>query len=282
MRRGRWLHRLSVLLGLLAAGLFAVILASLLRDGLPSLTWHFLVGRPSAAGDGVGPELVNTAFMVGAALLVTAPLGLLVAIYQYEYGRGGRRRRHVDRLRATLLSAPTIVVALVVYRVAVGWWHWPVSILTGSLALAVINWPLMVTVAGQALASVPDSYREASRALGATRFETAWRVAIPASLNTLVEGWGLAFARLSGEAAALIATAGVNVSHHWSIWGPGETLAVHIWYIRTEGVALNRDAQAAATGVVLMALITVVVWVAGRLAHLVSPAIGQQRNKGRE
>jgi phosphate transport system permease protein len=250
----------------LAGLVFLLIVASLVREGLPAITWRFLVG--GARGGNIGPELFNTAFMVGAALLVTVPLGLLAAIFQTEYLHGrGRRVRSADRLSATLLSAPTIVIALVVYRVAVGWWHWPVSVLTGVLALTVINWPFMLTISKQALHHVPEGYREASLALGATRMQTALRVVVPAALGELVDGWGLAFARLAGESAALIVTAGVNVSAHWSILGPGETLAVHIWYIRTEGVGVSRDAQAAATGVALMVLITVVVWVAGRAAR---------------
>ncbi len=257
-------------LGLVAALLFLAIVGNLLREGLFGLTWHFLVGYPNQlGGGGIGPELLNTIVMVGATLIVTAPLGLLVAVFQREYRPGwGRPLPAINRLQATLLSAPTIVVALVVYRVAVGWWHWPVSILTGCVALAVINWPFMILVADQALASVPDRYRLASRALGATRFETAWKVSIPASLHVLVEGWGLGFARLAGESAALIVTAGVNVSRHWSFWGPGETLAVHIWYVRTEGLALNRDAEAAATGIALMLLITAVIWLSERLARV--------------
>lgn len=266
MRRGGVLHHLALLLALLALAVFLVILLSLLREGLPSLTWHFLVNGPHMRAGGIGPEILNTGLMVGITLAVTAPLGLIVAVFQREYGR--RSTQEIDRLRATLLSAPTIVAALVVYRVAVGWWHWPVSILTGCLALSVINWPFMVTVANQALGSVPDSYREASWALGATRFETVMRVVLPASLKAFIDGVGLAAARLAGESAALIVTAGVNISQHWSLWGPGETLAVHIWYIRTEGIGVSRDAEAAATGVTLMVFISVVLWISGRLARL--------------
>ncbi|PSR22308.1 MAG: phosphate ABC transporter permease [Sulfobacillus acidophilus] len=268
------LHLVALVLTGVAAALFALIIVSLVRQGLPSLTWRFLVGSPNErAGDnGIAPELMNTAFLIGVTWLVTAPLGLLVAIFLREYGF--RRRsavvRPLNHLRATLLSAPTVVVALVVYRVAVGWWHWPVSLATGCLTLAVINWPFMVTVAEQALASVPQSYREASLGLGATRFATAVRVVIPAALSPLIEGWGLAVARLAGESAALVITAGVNVSRHFSLWGPGETLAVHIWYIRTEGVSVNRDAEAAATGVILLLLIAAVVWSSARVARMLS------------
>jgi phosphate transport system permease protein len=268
------LHAVALVMAVVTAALFGLIMVSLVRQGLPSLTWQFVTGAPNerTGGGGIGPELVNTAFLVGVTWAITAPLGVLAAIFMREYGfrRKPKVVRPLDHLRTTLLSAPTIVVALVVYRVAVGWWHWPVSLLTGCLTLAVINWPFMLTVAEQALASIPQSYREASLGLGATRFETAVRVVIPAALGPLIEGWGLAVARLAGESAALVVTAGVNVSRHFSLWGPGETLAVHIWYIRTEGVAANRDAQAAATGIILMLLITALVWFSARLARILS------------
>ena len=267
MKRGMVWHRVAAVLFAIAAAGFALILGSVLWAGLPDLTWHFLASWPNerTGGGGILPELINTGVMVGLTLVITAPVGLAVAVYRREYRM--RRAATLNHLRATLLSAPTIVVGLVVYRVAVGWWHWPVSLLTGCLALAVINWPFMVTVAGEALEGVPQGYREASLALGASRWQTIRRVVIPASLAQLVEGLGMAAARLAGESAALIVTAGVNVSRHWSFWAPGETLAVHIWYIRTEGLVLNRDAAAAATGVTLMVLIAVVLWLSRRIAR---------------
>ena len=272
MRRGWRAHSIALVLALLGMGVFLAIVVSLIQEGLPAISWRFLTGWSTS--ESIGPELLNTLVMVGMTLIVTIPLGLMTAIYQeeYHYNPAKKRVATLSRVRATLLSAPTIVVALVVYRIAVGWWHWPVSVLTGVLTLSVINWPFLATLSAQALRGVPDSYRQASLALGASRLQTTRGVVLPAALGFLVEGWGLAFARLAGESAALIVTAGVNVSRHWSLFGPGETLAVHIWYIRTEGVSLNRGAEAAATGVVLMALIAVVVWAFGRLSRLLGGA----------
>lgn len=268
MKRGNRVHALAAGLGLLTAGFFVLILGSLVKDGLPSITWHFLIGGVGQGG--IGPELWNTVFMSGGALLVSAPLGLLTAIYLREYlHRRSLLAREMSRLEATMLSAPTIVIALIVYRIAVGWWHWPISVLTGVVALTVINWPFTTALSRLALDSVPDSYREASLALGASRFATVVRVVVPAALGVFIDGWGLSFARLAGESAAIIVTAGVNVTRHWSIFGPGATLAVHIWTLRTEGVGLDRDGAAAATGVVLLVLISAVIWVAGRLARLI-------------
>lgn len=265
-RSGRRWSRVAWGLSGLGVLAFGTLLVSLLVQAWPDLTWRFLATWPNEATGqgGIFPELLNTGVMVGVTLLVTVPLGLGVAIYQHEFR--GRSHPGIARLGSTWLSAPTIVIALVVYRLVVGWWHWPVSLATGVVALTIINWPFMVAIAEGALAGVPVRYRLASRALGASRWQTVVRVVMPAALAPIIEGVGMAAARLAGESAALIVTAGVNVSRHWGFWAPGETLAVHIWYIRTEGFHAHRDAAAAATGVVLLLVITVVLWISRRAA----------------
>lgn len=273
MRRGRWIHAVSAMLSTLVLIVFGALMVGLVRQGFPDLTWQFLTSAPHGPGHmaGIGSEIINTLVMVSISLLVTAPLGMAIAIFLREYRLFYPKTvLRVNRLRATLLGLPTIVVALVVYRIAVGWWHWPISILTGTLTLCVINWPFMVSVSLEALQSVPDTYREASWALGAGKIETVRRVVVPAGLAVLIDGWGLAAARLAGESAALIMTAGVNVAQRWSFWGPGETLAVHIWYVRTEGSFAQRDVESAATGVTLLVLITIILWLSTRLARLVA------------
>lgn len=263
MRSGRAIHRMFAVLAACAAFLLCLMMLSLLREGLPWLTWRFLVsGAPQG---GIRPEILNTAVMIGLTLLCTVPIGLGVAMYVREYAK--RESRILPQMAETLLSTPSVVVALVVYRVVVGWWHWPISILTGVIALIVINLPFMVTVYIASLKGVPETYREASLALGASRWQTLVKVMIPAARASLIEGTGMAAARLAGESAALIFTAGVNVSRHWTLWGPGETLAVHIWYVRTEGTVAHRDGQAAATGVALMLFIALALWLSRRVAR---------------
>ncbi|MCY0898184.1 MAG: ABC transporter permease subunit [Firmicutes bacterium] len=268
MNQGRVLHWFALLVALGAAIVFLGLLTDTIREGLPHLTWQFLTTAPDErrGGGGIAPEIVNTVVMVGGALLVTAPLGLVVAIYQAEWQGRVHDGGVIDQVRATWLSVPSVVVGFIVYRVAVAWWHWPLSLATGGLALAVMNWPVMVTVSISALKRVPHAYREASLALGATRFDTVRRVVLPAALAELIDGWGWALARLAGESAALIITAGINVSAHWSVWGPGETLAVYIWYVRTEGVGADAGGVAAATALTLMMFIAVTLWLSGRLA----------------
>ncbi|MDA8193610.1 MAG: ABC transporter permease subunit [Thermaerobacter sp.] len=267
-RRGLTLHRAALGLAGVTGLVYAAMLASLLRDGWPLLSWRFLLGLPREleAGGGVAPEILNTFSMVMMAMAVIAPLGLAVAVQRVEYGRDVWWTRELDRWSRVFLSVPGIVVGLVAYRVLVAELGWPVSILTGTVALAVLNWPFVAVSAGDALAGVPESLREGSLALGTTRWQTWLFAVLPEALPSLVNGLGLAAARMIGESAALIFTAGVNVSPHWGLAAPGETLAVHLWYIRTEGLMPDATGQAAATGIVLLGLVIALLWASQRLA----------------
>lgn len=266
--RGTMLHRVAVLLTGLTLLVLLAMVADLVVSGLPVLSWRFVLNAPREleVNGGVGPEILNTLTMVFLALAFTLPLALAAAILRVEYGESRGWRREFDRVTRTFLSVPSVVMGLVVYRLLVAGLGWPLSVITGTVALALFNWPFMVVVAQDALQGVPDAIREGSLALGATRFQTLVRAVMPAAMPTLVDGAGMALARLMGESAALVFTAGVNVSAHWGLLAPGETLAVHVWYIRTEGIMADAPQQAAATGVVLLALVFFALWSSQRVA----------------
>lgn len=270
MRAG-WVRRLAAgLAGLGLMGLTAV-LAELVAQGVPHLNWHFLTAAPSEfqPRGGIGPELVNTVVMVLAAEALSWPLAWAAAIWRVEYAPRPTLVRVYDLLLMAFQSLPGIALALVLFSVLVIDWGWPLSVATGTVALAVLNWPVAAVLCQEAMARVPEAWREGSWALGATRFQTLTRIVIPAALPDLAAGLGLSLARLSGETAVLIFTAGVNVGPQWGWFEPGETLAVHLWYVRTEGLMPDRGAVAAATGTVLLALVALGVlggrWLARRL-----------------
>lgn len=272
MKGSTW-HVVAVVGSLLTAVLFAILLGDLVWQGLPEISLGFLWRTPSELSSfgGIGPELLNTLVMVGAASAITIPLGLAAAILRVEYGARPGFLVVFDRMRYTLLSLPTIVVGLMVYEWFIVGLRWPLSVGAGVIALTVVNWPFVVDVSVAALKGVPDSFREASLALGGTKYLTLLRVVLPSALSALVSGLGMAIARLMGESAVLIFTAGINVSRHWGWSAPGETLAVHLWYLRTESVAPHADAQAAATGVVLLLLVGLVLYLTQKLAHWLKP-----------
>jgi phosphate transport system permease protein len=151
------------------------------------------------------------------------------------------------------------VVGLFGLLIFVNMTGWGYSLMSGALALAVINLPLMVRISEEAIRSVPGELREASLALGATRWETMWRVILPSAFPGLVTGAIIAAGRVFGEAAALLYTAGMSSpilnfsdlnplspTSPLNPFRPAETLAVHIWKINSE--ALIPDVRRVADG----------------------------------
>lgn len=263
---GRIWHGVFALLAVAALTILGSVVADMAIRGASELSWRFVTSFPgNGTSGGVWPELVNTLTMVGMAAGITFPLGVAAAIWRVEYRELCRAPAVFDRLTQMYASVPGIVIGLVVYEGLVAAWGWPLSVAAGTVALGLLNWPFAVALARQGLEAVPDTMREASLALGATRAQTVWRAVLPLALPDLVAGFGLATARLMGESAALIVTAGVNVTRHWGLAAPGETLAVHLWYIRTEGVGA-RPGEASATGLVLLLLVVAVLWGSRRTA----------------
>jgi phosphate transport system permease protein len=239
-------------LGLAGVALLAWVVVGLVAAAAPLLSsgaW----AREAAV---LGPLLANTVYMVAAALAVSVPLGLAAAVWRTEYA-AGTRGRWLEAAADLLASLPTVVVGLGLFLLLIDAWHLPLSRLTGMVALVVINWPWVAAAAATVLQQAPDALREASLALGATPFATAYRVVIPRVLPGLVGVITLGTARLLGEAAALLYTAGLNASSDagWNLLAPGGTLAVHLFYVRTEGAPPHAAAQAAVTGVLLLAVV---------------------------
>lgn len=268
MRRWSWATPATVVLALVAMALPAVLLAEVVKDAVPVLSWSFLTtaGRELSAGGGVGPELFNTLYVVGLALSLSLPPGLAIAVLRREYLGRRRRGASLEALADLAAGVPSVVVGFAVFVVLVGDLGWPFSRGAGVVALFLVNLPWVAASAMSLLAQVPDSVREASLALGATRWETMRRVVLPSIAPGLAGAAAVGAARLLGESAALLFTTGVNAGGPgYSWWAPGATLAVHLFTVRTEGLMPDAVAVSAATGVILLALV-VVVLVAGRLA----------------
>ncbi|OPY58372.1 MAG: Phosphate transport system permease protein PstA [Pelotomaculum sp. PtaU1.Bin035] len=257
----------------LATGLFwlagAVILGILLFylififwKGINVLTPHFLLSPPKevAAGGGVGPELFNTFYILFLSLLFSLPVGLGAGIYLAEYARSNRLTYIVRLSTESLATVPSIVLGLfgmIIFVNAIGLGF---TILGGAATLALLNLPVLVRVTEETLRAVPFSYREASLALGATQWQTIRRVILPACFPGLITGVTLVAGRALGESAILIFTAGLSVSRHafdFNLFVPGETLAVHLWYVNAEALAPDKDAIAAGTSALLVLVVLI-------------------------
>jgi phosphate transport system permease protein len=250
------------LAAILILGILISFLAYMLIKGLPVLSWKFITGMPSDiyAGGGVGPQAFNSFYMLFLSLAFSVPVALGAGIYLAEYAGSGRWTDLIRLSTESLATVPSIVLGLFGMIVFVNMLGFGISIIGGALTLTLLNLPVLVRVTEEALRTVPPYYREASLALGATKWQTIRRVVLPNALPGIITGITLTAGRALGETAILIFTAGTTVSRHLGDIDPlaaGETLAVHMWYVMAIGLVPDR--LDVANGIGALLIITILV-----------------------
>lgn len=224
--------------------LLLVILAGyILMNGFSALQPGLLAFNRN----GIGNQFFDTVYLVFLSLLISVPIGIAAGIYMAEYARHGRTSRFLRVSIEALSSLPSIVVGLFGYLVFILMTGAKWNLMAGAQAVSILSLPLIATTTEDALCALPHSYKEGSMSLGATQWQTIVGVLLPACFPRIITGIILAAGRGFGEAAALLYTAGQSVNINWSNWDlfsptcplnpfrPGETLALHIWAMRTEG-----------------------------------------------
>ncbi|MDQ4091525.1 MAG: phosphate ABC transporter permease PstA [Actinomycetota bacterium] len=246
-----------------AAVPLAILLVYLIQKGAGIVDWNFLTAdipiSSRLAGPGMGPAVLGTLLIAGAATALAAPLGVLAAVYLNEYGGAGRLAGAIRLLSDVMAGVPSIVMGLFIYTV----WvlrHGQTGF-AGALALACLMLPIVIRSAETALGLVPDELREASAALGARRSRTILTVVIPAALPGLVSGALLAMARAAGETAPLLFTIGtVNAANPGLFEGTNTALAAQIFSNARQPfeASIDRAWGAALTLIVLVFVLTAV------------------------
>lgn len=208
----RWSNRL--MLGLTGACTLLVliplflVLYYVLREGWAGLSWDFFTQLPKApgeAGGGLANAIVGTLEMLGLAMLAGIPLGIAGGVYVAEMGRDWMAT--LVRFAADVLTGiPTIVIGLFVYALIVVPMH-SFSGLAGAFALALVMLPVVLRASDEVLRTVPQSYREAAVALGATRWRVVRDIVLRAGKSGLISAGLLGVARVAGETAPLLFTA---------------------------------------------------------------------------
>lgn len=250
------------------AGFFLLLLVAfagyVIGNGLKGFTPSLL----SFGRDGIGNQLFNTLYLVVLALLISVPLGVAAGIYMAEYAKPGKMTKFLRICIETLSSLPSIVVGLFGYLVFIVLVGAKWNLMSGALAVSILNLPLIATTTEDALRSLPKGYKHGSFGLGATHWQTISKVMIPACLPRIMTGVILAAGRVFGEAAALLYTAGMSTDMNWDrVWKlsspvsplnpfrPGQTLSLQIWASRTEALAANSEQIANFAAAVLLILV---------------------------
>lgn len=195
----------------MAVGLSALlwILVVLFGNGLAALDWSIFVNdtpAPGSEGGGLRNAMVGSLMIVGLAVLVSTPIGILAGIYLTEFGDTSKTAEFTRFITDIMLSAPSIVLGLFVYAIAVATVG-NFSGYAGSLALALIAIPVVMRTTENMMRLVPGSLREAAFALGAPRWKVTTMVTLRAARSGVITGLLLAVARISGETAPLLFTA---------------------------------------------------------------------------
>ncbi len=233
--------------------LLIVMTVYILYKGFSSFTSDML----TATTDGILNQLWNTVYLVFWSLLFSVPVGIAAGVYLAEYARHNRFTSFLRISIETLSSLPSIVVGLFGYLVFIllTGFHW--NLFAGALAVSILCLPLIATETDQAIRSLPSGYKQGSLALGATEAETIFNVLIPSAMPQIITGIIMAAGRGFGESAALLYTAGQSTNLNWSNWDltsvtcplnpfrSGETLALHIWVLRTEGSLYANSSEVA-------------------------------------
>ena len=245
------------LAGLFVLALLVVFLGYILYKGMPVLSASFIFGRSSdiEAGGGVGAQLFNSFYLLFLSMAVSIPIAVGAGVYLAEYARDTRLTRAIRLSTECLATVPSIVLGLFGMIVFVNIMGMGFSIIGGALTLVLLNLPLLVRVTEESIRTVPDFYREASLALGATKLQTIWKVILPSALPGIITGITLTAGRARGETAIRVVTAGTTVSRYMGdtdLLAGGETLAVHLWYLMSTGLVPDRDAVANGIGAMLI------------------------------
>ncbi len=207
------------------------------------------------AGPGMGPAIVGTLLITGAATLIAVPLGVLGAVYLHESGVRNRFSRLVRFMATVMTGVPSIVMGLFIY---VLWTlHFGYSAFGGALALACLMLPVVIGATEQMLKLVPDHLREASYALGTSKSRTILTVVLPAALPGIVSGALLAVARASGETAPLLFAVGAATEYNPNLFNEANTaLSIQIFGNATSSFVSAQDrAWGAALTLVLLTFV---------------------------
>lgn len=244
-------------------GMLMLILGFIITKGAQVISWEFLTELPTNAmtEGGIWPALIGTLLLSLGAIIFSLPLGVLAAIYLNEYSRDGKLRRWIRIGVNSLAGVPSVVFGLFGLSLFVNMFDFGMSLLAGALTLGLLVLPTIIRATEEALKTIPMSFREASLAMGATRWQTTLRVVLPAAVGQIMTGVILAIGRAAGETAPIMFTAAVFYMRKIEIglFKPVMALPYHIYALMTEGThRVEQTAMAYGTALVLLMLVLLI------------------------
>lgn len=258
------------LFGLITVSILILVVGYILVQGGKAIDWQFLVTPPKGglSGEGgISTTIGTTFYLVGLTLLIATPLGVGAAVFLIEYA--GEQSLSSKFLRTvisvsnfaveTLAGIPSIIFGLFGYALFVSTLKFGFSLLSAALAGACLVLPTIIRTTEEALLAVPDDYRRGSLALGATKWQTLYRIVLPAGLPGIITGIILSVGRIISETAIFYVTLGGSYRLPTSIMDGGRTLALHLYYLAMDTRAFDKAMGTGAVLVVMIILINLVI-----------------------
>lgn len=265
-RRQSFWVALMWLFGLITVSILILVVGYVLLKGGTAINWEFLTTPPKGglSGEGgISTTIGTTFYLVGLTLLIATPLGIGAAMFLIEYA--GEQSLGSKFLRSmisvanfaveTLAGIPSIIFGLFGYALFVSTLKFGFSLLSAALAGACLVLPTIIRTTEEALLAVPDDYRRGSLALGATKWQTLYRVVLPASTPGIITGIILSVGRVISETAIFYVTLGGSYRMPTSVMDSGRTLALHLYYLAMDTRAFDK---AMGTGAVLVVMIILI------------------------
>lgn len=268
-RVSSWIFRYAVKIAT-AITIIAVcaIIGYILVMGVPQIKPEMFSLEYNSDNVSFMPALINTLIVILMSVSCSSVFGIGAAIFLNEYtNKANLFVRIVALATETLSGIPSIVYGLFGLLFFVYYLQWGLSLLAGVCTMAIMTFPIIMRASQEALAAVPDLYREGSFGLGAGRFRTVFKIVLPAAIPGILGGIILAIGRTVGESAALIYTAGSIAAVPESVFSSTRTLAVHMYLLASEG--LHIDATYA-TAVLLLIFVLVINFATSAVANRIS------------
>ncbi len=232
--KGGLLQVLMVFCAILVCALLLMLIGYICVRGIPNLNWQLLSTQTSYLNGTIGiwPNILNTLYIILTSMVIVVPAGVCAAVYLTEYASNKKVVRLISFAVETLTGIPSILFGLVGMLVFVQMMGIREGVLAGSLTLAVMVLPTIISNTQESLKTVPASYREGALALGSGKWHMIRTVVLPNSIDGIVTGCILAIGRITGESAALLFTAGIGLelnNYFQSLNSSSATLTVALY-----------------------------------------------------
>ena len=251
------------LLSLCVVLILFAILGFIIYKGVGVINWEFISSAPreGMTAGGIWPAIVGTFYLMVGSALFAFPIGVMSGIYMNEYAPKGKLVRFIRVMTNNLSGIPSIVFGLFGMALFVNYLGFGDSILAGSLTLGLLCVPIVIRTTEEALKAIPDTLREGSRALGATKLQTIWHVILPMAMPNVITGLILALGRVSGETAPILFTCAAYFLPQLpqSVLDQCMALLYHLYVISTSGTDMEAQLPIAyGTALVLILIVLAV------------------------